>query len=123
MSTPALSRLREKYSAARITMLAPEKLAPLWEQHPALNHVIAFTGHETAFAVGKRLRAAKFDLGLAFPNSFRSAAEIFFAGIPNRVGYQGQLRSPLLTNIVSRPRDVFSMRKRKRNEIERLISG
>jgi len=123
MSTPALARLREKFPEARITLLTPEKLAQLWERHAALNHVITFASSETAFAVGKRLRAVEFDLALIFPNSFRSAAQIFFAGIPNRVGYEGQLRSPLLTEVVSMRSDVFSIRKRTRGEIDRLVSG
>ncbi len=57
MSTPALSRLRDHFPHARITLLTPEKLAPLWEKHGTLDRVIPFAGDETAFAVGKRLRA------------------------------------------------------------------
>jgi heptosyltransferase-2 len=42
MTTPALLRLREKFPAAHIALLCPEKLRGLWLNHPAVrrNHFV-----------------------------------------------------------------------------------
>ena len=80
MTTPALLRLREKFPAAHITLLTPEKLKDLWLNHPAVNEIISFAPGESVFSVGKKLRAGKFDLALVLPNSPRSALEVFLGG-------------------------------------------
>ena len=90
MTTPALLRLREKFPDAQIALLAPEKLRELWSGHPALNEIIPFSPGENVFAVGRKLRAGKFDLALVLPNSPRSAIEIWLAGIPQRIGRGGR---------------------------------
>ena len=82
MTTPALLRLREKFPEAHITLLAPEKLRDLWLHHPAVNETISFAPDESVFSVGSTLRAGKYDLALVFPNSPRSALEVWLAGIP-----------------------------------------
>src|ERR1039458_5455105 len=87
MTTPALLRLREKFPDAHITLLTPEKLRELWLHHPAVSETISFAPGESVFSISKKLRAGKFDLALVLPNSPRSAIEVFFAGIPERIGY------------------------------------
>src|SRR5579863_6616137 len=87
MTTPALLRLRERFPAAHIALLTPRKLADLWLHHPAVNEVIPFAPGEGILAIAKKLRAGRFDLALVLPNSPRSALEVFFAGIPQRLGY------------------------------------
>src|SRR5580698_2858038 len=82
MTTPALQRLREARPGAHITLLAPAKLADIWQNHPAINSVMTFAVDENAWSIGRRLRAEKFDLGLVLPNSPRSAFELWLARIP-----------------------------------------
>lgn len=122
MSTPALFRLRERFPSARIVLLTPEKIAQLWIGHPAINGTLSFGPAEGLVSVSKRLRNEDFDLALILPNSFRSAAEMFFSRIPRRVGFGGQLRSLFLTQPVSQRPQSISMRKRTRGEIERLVA-
>jgi hypothetical protein len=55
MSTPALLRLREANPAARIALLTPEKLAPLWEYHPAIDDIVSFQSRESALSIGRQL--------------------------------------------------------------------
>src|SRR5690349_10835410 len=86
MSMPALSRLREARPEAHITILTPEKLADLW-QPPMVDTVMTFHKEESLWQVARRLRAERFDIGLVFPFSFRSALELWLAGIPRRIGY------------------------------------
>ncbi len=122
MTTPALLRLREKFPAAHITLLCPEKLRELWTHHPAVNETISFTKDEGVFAVGKKLRAGKFDLALVLPNSPRSALEAFLAGIPERIGYARPWRNFFLTKAVASRADAVKMNKRSEAEINNLIS-
>ena len=121
MTTPALLRLRQAWPKASISLLSPEKLADLWLQHPALDRVLSFGPKENAWSVAKRLREEQFDLGLVLPNSFRSAFELWRAGIPLRIGYGGQWRTWLLTHPVPPHPDAVRMRKRPPSEIRKLL--
>ena len=64
MTTPALLRLREKFPAAHITLLCPEKLADLWQHHPAVDETISFAKDEGLYSTAKKLHSGKFDLAL-----------------------------------------------------------
>ena len=121
MTTPALLRLREKFPDAHITLLTPEKLRELWLHHPAVNETISFAPGESVFSISKKLRAGKFDLALVLPNSPRSAIEVFFAGIPERIGYARSWRNFFLTHSVAPRADAVKMRKRSAAEIKKLI--
>ena len=52
-----------------------------------------------------RLRADRFDLAILFPNSFRTAALTWLAGVPRRVGYARGGRGLLLTDRLQPPGD------------------
>lgn len=123
MTTPALLRLREAKPSASITLLSPEKLADLWLGHPAVDEVAVWRKGEGVWAVARRLRAGRFDQALVLPNSFRSALEVWLAGIPIRLGYRGNGRSLLLTHAAPRRADEMRMRKRSAKEIQRLAAG
>jgi heptosyltransferase-2 len=121
MTTPALLRLREKFPDAHIALLTPDKLAQLWEHHPAINESICVALDESVFAVAKKLRAEKFDTALVLPNSPRSVIEVSVARIPRRLGYARPWRSALLTQIVPSSADAVKMHKRSATEIEALV--
>jgi heptosyltransferase-2 len=122
MTTPALLRLREKFPAAHITLLTPEKLKDLWLNHPAVDETISFVAEESVFSISRKLRAGKFDLALVLPNSPRSAIEVYLGGIPQRLGYARPWRNFFLTQAVVPRADAFKMRKRSESEIRQLIS-
>ena len=121
MTTPALLRLREKFPAAHIALLCPEKIRGLWLNHPAVDETISFAPGEGVFAIGKKLRTGKFDLALVLPNSPRSALEVFLAGIPQRIGYARPWRNFFLTQTAAQRADAVKMRKRSVAEIKNLI--
>lgn len=125
MTTPALLRLREKFPAAYIAMLVPEKLQALWHHHPAVNEVITFAKGEGLLALRRKLRARPepFDLALVLPNSPRSALDVFCAGIPQRVGYSRPWRNFFLTRIVPARREAVKMHKRTDAEIQALLAA
>jgi heptosyltransferase-2 len=122
MTTPALLRLRERFPDAHIALLTPEKLRDLWMNHPAVDEIISFAAGESVFAIGKKLRAGKFDTALVLPNSPRSGIEVFLAGIPKRVGYARPWRNFFLTDVIMPRADAVKMRKRSETEIKELIS-
>ena len=123
MTTPALLRLREKFPAAHITLLTPEKLKDLWLNHPAVNETISFASGESVFSIGKKLRAGKFDLALVLPNSPRSAIEVYLAGIPRRIGYARPWRNFFLTQTVAPRAGAVKMHKRSEAEIRQLVAA
>jgi heptosyltransferase-2 len=120
MTTPALLRLREKFTGAQITLLAPEKLRDLWRHHPAANETISFTPGESVFSVGKKLRFGKYDLALVLPNSPRSALEVWLAGIPQRIGYARSWRNWFLTDAVPARTEAVTMRKLRAAAFSRM---
>jgi heptosyltransferase-2 len=122
MTTPALLRLREKFPNSRIALLTPDKLRELWTHHPAVNETISFSGGENVLAVGKKIRADKFDLALVLPNSPRSAIEPWLAGIPQRIGCARPWRNFFLTQAVAPRAEAVKMRKRSTAEIEALVA-
>ncbi len=145
MTTPALLRLREKYPAAHITILTPEKLAELWKNHPAVNQVIPFSAGEGVWQVSRKLRYGRgpeilrgseekfhagpvkmpphYDLALVLPNSPRSALEVFLAGIPQRIGYARSWRNLFLTQTVAPRAESVKMHKRSVAEIQQLVAA
>jgi heptosyltransferase II len=119
MSTPALQRLREAYPKAHITLLSHEKLADLWHGQPYADAVVTFKSGESVLAVAKRLRAEKFSMGIAFPNSIRSGLELRLAGIHSRVGYSAGLRDLFLNRKIARRKTSVAMHKKSDAEIRR----
>lgn len=122
MTTPALLRLREHFPETHFTLLTPEKLRDLWQQHPAVDDILTFRANEGTFAVGRKLRAEKFDLALILPNSPRSALEVWLAGIPRRIGYARPWRNLFLTQTVAARPEAVQMQKRSLGEIRNLIN-
>ncbi len=123
MTTPALLRLREAKPEARIVLLTPTKLADLWQHHPAVDQTISVSPRETIWQVAKRLRTERFQTALILPNSVRAALEMWLADIPQRIGYARPWRNWLLTQAVTPPSGVVSMRKRSLSEIRQAIRG
>jgi len=123
MSTPALIRLRQGRPEARLTLLSPEKLAGLWHRQPFVDEVLTFSSAENIWQVGRRLRERKFTVGVALPNSIRSAMELWLAGIPNRIGVARPGGSLLLTQTVPPRAGAVEMRKRTVGDIRRRIES
>jgi heptosyltransferase-2 len=122
ISGAALAQLKRAQANSTITLFCPEKLASLWQHHPAVQQVVGFPADTTPLMAGKLLRQQDFDLGLLFPNSFRSALEIWLAGVRKRIGYGGGGRGFLLTERVARPAQR-TMRKKSDGEIKALIAS
>jgi heptosyltransferase-2 len=122
MTTPALLRLRERFREAEITILSPEKLGALYLEHPAVDRVLLFGKEDNVFGIGRWLRDEQFDLAIVFPNSPRSALEVFLSLAPERVGYARPWRNWMLTRRITERPNTVTMRKRTPAEVRARIA-
>jgi lipopolysaccharide heptosyltransferase II len=104
MSVPAVRAIKAARPDARVTIAAPENIAPLWKLVPEVDAIIPLSGSRLLSAVRLIRRAPPFDVAILFPNSLRAALESWLTAIPRRVGYRGHWRRWLLNQIVPIPR-------------------
>jgi heptosyltransferase-2 len=103
LSIPAIKKLRGLYPDSYIAVLIKQELVDLLANNPAINEVLPYKeekGLKKLSMIGRLIRTIRtgnFDTAILFPNSFSSALIVFLAGIPCRVGYGSDGRSPLLT--------------------------
>ncbi len=102
LAQPLLARLKKKLPGAVIDALAPEWTAPVLRRMPEIGEVIdaPFGRGELKLSerwrLARKLRSRRYDEAIVLPNTFKSALVPFFAGIPLRVGFVGELRYGLL---------------------------
>lgn len=115
MSLPALAAIRDRFPDAHIAVLARPWVAGLYHHEPFADEIISYS--PAAFqrgslrqawsdrqTVAARLREGNFDCALLLQNAFDAALITALAGIPERIGYARDMRSPLLTRPIERPR-------------------
>lgn len=101
ISMPAVRAIKNGRPDAHVTILAPEKIAAVWRLLPEVDEVISL-GKMSLPAVCRLLRRQwPFDVGVIFPNSLRSALELWLGRVPRRVGYAGHQRRWLLQQVVA----------------------
>ncbi len=95
-------RARDQARPSRrpLTIAAPAKIAPVWKLVPEVDEILALPSRSLAGTARLLRRQPAFDVAILFPNSLRSALEVWLARIPRRVGYRGHQRSWLLNQIV-----------------------
>ncbi len=104
MSVPAVRAIKAGRPDARVTVAAPENIAPMWKLVPEVDATIPLPASRLLSVVRLLRREPSFDTAILFPNSLRTALESWLAGIPRRVGYRGHWRKWLLDQIVPVPR-------------------
>lgn len=96
--------LKQQYPACRIDVLAPAWSLRLLQRMPQVREAIAMPlGHGQfdilgRIRIGRGLRSRQYDQAFVLPNSWKSALIPFFAGIPRRTGYVGEMRWGLLND-------------------------
>jgi len=101
---PMLLRLRQRHPECRIDVLAPPWTAALLGAMPEVDEVIINPFPHGALELGariklgKQLRGAQYDQAIVLPNSLKSALVPFFAHIPLRTGFVGEVRYGLLND-------------------------
>jgi heptosyltransferase-2 len=104
MSIPAVRAIKAGRPDAQVAVLTPENLAPIWKLVPEVDEIIPLKSKSLFHAVRQIERAKKFDVAILFPNSLRSALEVWLADVPRRVGYRGHFRKMLLNQVMREPR-------------------
>ncbi len=100
MAMPAVRNLKTLAAGDPLVVAAPEKLAALWQACPFVDRVISLAEPKNLFATARQLREGKFGSTVLLPNSLRTAAEAWLAGIPQRIGYSRGGRGFLLSDPV-----------------------
>jgi len=72
LTTPLLRALRRRHPQARITMLTKRACAPLLEDNPHLEEVLALAPHDSLSSLASRLRAADYTHLLDLHDNLRS---------------------------------------------------
>lgn len=98
MATPFLKRLAEKNPGVSIDVWAKPGLMEMFRGAPGVSEVVALLPHENHWALARRIRARDYAKAYILPPSFSSALGPALAGVPVRIGYAADFRSPLLTH-------------------------
>ncbi|CUZ84606.1 ADP-heptose--LPS heptosyltransferase RfaF [Serratia marcescens] len=105
MSQSLYRTLKAEYPSAEIDVMAPAWCRPLLARMPEVNQALAMPLGHGALGLGERrrlgraLRANRYDRAYVLPNSFKSALMPFFADIPQRTGWRGEMRYGLLNDV------------------------
>ena len=100
-----LQVLKARFQDCVVDVFAASALHPLLESFPEIRACIASPfdhGKLSLFLryeVGKRLRSNNYTRAYVIPNSIKSSLVPFFAKIPKRIGYCGELRYFLLNDL------------------------
>ncbi len=103
MATPAFRALRRGFPDAVLTGVVKPRVMPTLDGTTWFDEMIPLDQASTdrkerMMPVVKRLRRARFDVAVLFPNSIRSAWIAWLADIPRRVGFVRHGRGLLLTD-------------------------
>ena len=104
MSQPLFMRLKEREPEAVIDVFAPAWVAPILRRMPEVNEVSTnpFAHGDlklrARWRLGRTIARLGYDQAIVLPNSLKSALIPFFAGIPRRTGFVGEMRHGLLND-------------------------
>lgn len=114
--------LKALHPECRIEVLAPAWSRPLLERMPEVSasHQMPL-GHGkldigARRALGKALAECEFDQAIVLPNSLKSALVPWFANIPKRTGWRGEMRYGLLNDLRKLDKEAYPLM------IERFIA-
>ena len=105
MSQVLYRYLQQTRPGVIIDVAAPAWSGPILDRMPEVNRGIPMPIGHGEVAIGKRwklardLRAENYDQAILLPNSLKSALIPFFAGIPRRTGWRGEMRYGLVNDI------------------------
>jgi len=110
MISPAVRAIRERFTRARIAMVAKTWVLEALAGNPCFDELIEYDPDGVHRGVAGRLRLARalrqgapFDLAVLFQKAFDAAAIARLAGARCRVGYATDTRSALLTHALTLP--------------------
>lgn len=107
MATPVLEDLRAHFPDAQITAMCSSAIAPLLKEDPHITDLYSYqrpngwVHRSQHWEIIQDLRRGMYDLGILLTNSFSSAWWFWRGHVKNRMGYPGNCRSLLLSEVVS----------------------
>ena len=96
--------LKQRHPGSTLDVLAPRWTLPLLDRMPEVRRAAESPVTHSDLKLGDRRRLGRklaqegYDQAIVLPNTFKSALTPFFAGIPVRTGYIGELRHWLLND-------------------------
>jgi lipopolysaccharide heptosyltransferase II len=118
-TTPAIHALRRRFPDSHLSYIVEPAAAPIVVNNPHLNEVIVAPRGRGArgllddLALGRRLRAERFDVAIDFHGGPRASLLTWLSGAPERLGYNVVGRGWMYTRRVARPREL-----RRRHSVE-----
>ena len=115
MAQPLYRRLHERHPGLTLDILAPSWTRAVHARMPEVNETLDNPfGHGelklgTRWKLARELKQRGYDQAIVLPNSLKSALVPFFAGIPSRRGFVGEMRYGLLND--ARKLDAHSLPK------------
>jgi heptosyltransferase II len=107
LATPALKAIRERFDDAKIYFYAGPTVRAALEPCDFCDEWIAADKNAGTLAIAREFKTYGFRAAILLKNSFASAAAVFLARIPTRLGYCREWRGAMLTDRV-RPQRLRS---------------
>ncbi len=107
--------LEQQYPDCQIDVMAPQWSGALLERMPQISEFIPMPlGHGTLqlkmrYQLGRSLQKKAYDQCILLPNSLKSALIPFWAKIPQRTGYTGEMRYGLLNDMRKLDQTLLTM--------------
>src|SRR3954467_10167457 len=111
-TTPAVHALRRRFPDAHLSYIVEPAAAPIVVNNPHLDDVIVaprrggVRGLLDGLALGRRLRAERYDLAIDFHGGPRASLLTWLSGAPERLGYEVVGRGWMYTRRTARPRPL-----------------
>ena len=115
MSQSLYRTLKAAHPEAQIDVMAPAWCRPLLDRMPEVHQALAMPLGHGALELGERrrlgvsLRKENYQRAYVLPNSFKSALVPFFARIPQRTGWRGEMRYGLLNDLRVLDKSAFPL--------------
>ena len=105
MAQALFALLRQAAPDTAIDVVAPAWSEPLLARMPEVRSTVMLPlghgqfGFMPRYRIGRGLRARRYGHAIVIPRSLKSAFVPFFAGIPRRTGFRGEMRYGLLNDV------------------------
>ncbi|SFN59276.1 heptosyltransferase-2 [Izhakiella capsodis] len=115
MSQTLYRMLKAEQPDRVIDVMAPAWCRPLLSRMPEVNQALDMPLSHGALRLGERrrigsaLRGCGYEHAFVLPNSFKSALVPFFADIPQRTGWRGEMRYGLLNDLRKLNKTAFPL--------------
>ncbi|WP_455204143.1 lipopolysaccharide heptosyltransferase II [Kaarinaea lacus] len=105
MAQSLYKTLKQQHPDIIIDVLAPAWSEPIIKRMPEVRKsVIQVAGHgqlglRSRYHIGKQLRSERYQHAIVLPRSYKAALIPFFAKIPVRTGYRGEMRYGVINDV------------------------